>query len=106
MSVVHLQKVGAKIGRTTKAVTGAYVAIVTDEVILANAVSGAFSITLPAAALSLDVLFDIKKIDASGNSVTVDGAGVETIDGQLTQLLTAQWSSITIICNGTAWFIL
>ncbi len=49
---------------------------------------------------------NIKKVDVSVNTVTVDGNASETIDGATTAVLTTQWESITIHCNGTAWFIL
>lgn len=106
MGVVFLTRSGAKTGRNVRTVTTTYSALVTDDVIFADASGGSFTITLPAAAVSTDVRLDIKKIDSSGGVVTVDGSDAETIDGQLTQLLTAQWSSITVVCNGTAWFIL
>jgi hypothetical protein len=37
--------------------------------------------TLPTAASSTGKVFYIKKIDSSANSVIIDGAGAETIDG-------------------------
>jgi hypothetical protein len=38
--------------------------------------------------------------------ITVDGNGSQTIDGALTYALTNQWDSITLVSNGTGWFIL
>lgn len=84
-------------------------AAVTDYTILVDASGGAVTINLPAVATLFNsptgAVFVIKKIDASVNTVTVDGDGSETIDGATTQVLLAQWNSYTIQSNGTAWFI-
>ena len=50
--------------------------------------------------------YQIKKIDASGNAVTIDGNGAETIDGAATQTLGAQYDSMTVFCDGTGWHII
>jgi hypothetical protein len=73
---------------------------------LANATGGAITMNLPAAASATGLIFNIKKIDASANAVTVDPSGAETIDGAATLALTAQWQSTKIQSNGTAWFVL
>jgi len=51
-------------------------------------------------------ILNIKKIDSSGNTVTIDPDGSATIDGQLTQTLTSQFDNITIQYDGTNWHIL
>lgn len=71
-----------------------------------DASGGARIITLPAASQSTRRIYTIKKIDASANTVTIDANAAETIDGAVTQVLTAQWQAITIQCDGTAWFII
>jgi hypothetical protein len=47
----------------------------------------------------------IKKVDASANTVTVDGNAAETIDGVTTKVLSAQYASISIICDGSTWSV-
>lgn len=89
---------------TTK--TASYTATATDSTILCDATSGALTITLPAAASSSGRIFTIKKIDTSGNSITIDGNGSETIDGATSQNLDTQWEAATVQSNGTAWYIL
>ena len=74
--------------------------------VLVNAVGGARTITLPAAANHTHRIYNIVKIDASANAVTIDGAGAETINGAATQTLAVQWNSYTIQSNGTGWFII
>lgn len=64
------------------------------------------TITLPAAADNERTVFTIKKIDSSNHRVTIDANGTETIDGELTVDLKLQYSYITIVCDGTEWFII
>ena len=64
------------------------------------------TITLPTALSARWRKYTIKKIDASANTVTIDAAGAETIDGALTVVLTTQYQSVTIQSNGTGWDII
>lgn len=86
--------------------SGTYTANLLDEVLLCDASGGAFTVTLPSAFTCAGKKFIIKKIDGSANAVTVDGSGIETIDGSLTQVLSSQWDVIEIVCNGADWFII
>lgn len=72
-----------------------YTISATDYTIRANAVGGAITINLPAATGSGRIL-NIKKIDASGFAITVDGSGSETIDGLTTQTISGQYDSMQI----------
>ncbi len=94
---------GLKIGTTNK--TTGYTATLTDDFISADASGGAFTITLPAVATATGKVYYIKKIDATGNPITIDGNGAETIDGAATAIINAQYESITLICNGSTWYI-
>ena len=91
---------------TTTAVTGAVTLDATYHVVLADATSAAFTVTLPAAATNSGRSYHIKKVDASANAVTVDGNGAETIDGTTTKVITTQYDSIHIVCNGSTWHII
>ena len=71
-----------------------------------NATGGAVTATLPTATSAAGKHFTIKKIDASGNAVTVDGDGAETIDGAATYSLATQYKSVTVASNGTSWDII
>jgi hypothetical protein len=75
-----------------------------DTVILANATGGAVTVTLPAVATSEGRQLIVKKIDASANAVTIDGAGSETIDGTTTKSTTTQYALYRIVCDGTYWW--
>ena len=49
--------------------------------------------------------YNIKNL-ASGFSLTVDANGTQTIDASLTFVLSSQYSSVTIISDGSNWFII
>lgn len=83
----------------------AYAVASSDYVILYDPTGGNSTVNLPAAASSSGRVLIIKHSSASGNTVTVDGNGGDLIDGNLTVVL-ASFQSLTIICNGVAWFIL
>lgn len=74
--------------------------------VLVDASGANRTITLPAAVNNVGRIFVIKKIDASANTVTIDGNASETIDGATTQVISTQWASMTIQSNGANWFVL
>jgi hypothetical protein len=93
----------------TSSKTGAYTVTTGDEgdMILCNATSGAFTVTLPAAATAGDgFAVRIKKTDSSTNAVTIDGNGSETIDGQTTYILYNQYDSAHLVCDGSNWHVM
>lgn len=85
--------------------TAAYTATDSDRTILCDATSGAFTVTLPSVSFASGLLLTIKKIDASGNAITIDGFSTEVIDGATTKALATQWASLSLHCDGTAWFV-
>lgn len=81
-----------------------YTATLNDEVILASSTP---TILLPLASTATRKKYIIKKVGVTTQGpVVVDGNGSETIDGALTFHLINQYDSITIICDGTSWFII
>ncbi len=100
-------QVGGSLGMAIVTKTANYSASVNDYTILCNNTSGAITISLPTAVGITGRIYVIKKISAAGNNVIVAGfSGVETIDGNITNTLTAQYSDITIQSDGTSWYIL
>ena len=75
----------------------------TDHTTLCDCTSNAITINLPAAVAG--TRYEIKKTDATSNAVTIDGNGSETIDGATTITINSQYESVTIVCDGTNWFI-
>lgn len=78
-----------------------YSATTSDNTILANTTGGSITVNLPAAA-SATIPISIKKT-ASANSLIIDPAGAETIDGSATATITVQYVSLTLVSDGTNW---
>lgn len=93
------------VGTSVTSKSGAYVALTTDDTILCDALGGAFSITLYAASGNNGKRLTIIKTDSSANAVTVDGNAGETINGETTIDITAQYSAMDLICDGSNWHI-
>jgi len=66
---------------------------------------GAVTITLPAAASHTGRTYFIKKLGTTA-SITVDGNSSETIDGATTAVISTQYESIQIVCDGSNWHII
>lgn len=89
----------------TRTVTASGAVLGDDALILVDASAGPITLSLPAVASSANRRLTVKKIDASGNAVTLDPNGAETIDGAATQTITGQYDALAIACDGTAWWI-
>lgn len=66
--------------------------------------SGAIVIDLPAAASSTDVVVKVKISDAT-NTVTVDAAGADLIDGAGTHVISTLYAMYSYTCDGSNWHI-
>jgi hypothetical protein len=89
-----------------------------DHTILCDATSAAITITLPSVTdnraneaavnenTSVGRILVIKKIDSTGNTVTIDANSTQLIDGAETLVLSAQWQTVTLQCNGSAWYVI
>lgn len=76
------------------------------QVVLWDASSGAKVVDLPPAASNLNTSIVVKKTDNSVNAITINGDGAETIDGSPSINLTSFNESVTLICDGSNWFII
>ena len=76
-----------------------------DIQVICDATSGAIAITLRAVSGLAGYVVKVKKIDSSTNTVTIDGNGSETIDGATTQVISARYTSLSVVCDGTTWHI-
>lgn len=75
-----------------------------DSVVLVNASAGAVTIIPPADVENfVNFMFFIKKIDSSGNIVSINAQG-NNMDGSSTHSLSSQYDSLTIISDGTQWW--
>ncbi len=77
-----------------------------ETIILANASGAGVTIALPVASTCTDRVYTVKKSDSSGNTVTIDPNGSELIEGATTKVISAQYETVTIISDGTAWWII
>ena len=108
---VSLLEVDGAEGLAIETVTGNTTLDTTHSTVLVNA-SGNVTITLPTAASAYNStdgigrIYEIKKIDADADTVTIDGNGSETIDGGTTAVLNVQYESITIQSDGNNWHII
>ena len=104
----HLQTDKTFAGIMSAAKTSAYT-IADDYSIPCNATSAAFTVTLPQANGCPGRIYIIKKIDSSGNAVTVQGSGSEPIDASNTYALASQWKYVVVQSTGSAttgWYII
>ncbi len=63
--------------------------------------------TLPAVSGNSGLWYTFKKTDSASNALTIDADGSELIDGSETNTeVDAQYDTLTIVCNGSAWFII
>ena len=66
---------------------------------------GSRTLTLYAASGNSGRQVKVKKIDSSANTVTIDGNSSEQIDGATTQVISAQYTSLSLVCDGSNWHI-
>lgn len=77
-----------------------------ETIILANASGAGITIALPVASTCTDRVYTVKKTDSSVNTVTLDPNGSELIEGVATKILGTLFETVTIISDGTAWWII
>jgi hypothetical protein len=78
-----------------------------DHTILADATAGPVTVTLPIAAQFFGGRYNVVKVDATANAVTIAAAGGDNIDGAATVVLSQQWASLNFQSDGaTRWVIL
>ena len=94
-------------GHPVKSVTTDYTVADRDYTILGDTTSGPLTVTLPSAGGgSKGHVYNVKKIDATANAVTIAADGAETIDGATTYVINTQYTSRTVISDGIQWWIL
>lgn len=93
------------LNRSIETITADTSALTADShTVLCDCTSGVVTVTLPTASSSLGQIYVFKKIDATGNAMTIDGNGTETIDGATTQSKTTQYDVISVQSDGGAWW--
>lgn len=74
-------------------------------IVLVDASGGSRTVTLYAASGRSGNQVSVKKTDSSANTVTIDGNASETIDASTTQVISAQFTSLSMVCDGSNWHI-
>lgn len=83
--------------------SGPYDIVGTDFLVIGNTTSGSFTVNLPAIPNQGDT-YTVKK-SVAANTLTIGGNG-KNIDGSGSVALTTQYSSRTVIYNGTEWSVI
>lgn len=66
-----------------------------------DASAGDVTITMPTAVAITGEEFDLKRIDDTANTVTINTTSSQTIDGSLTKSLVSQYEDLTVYSNGS-----
>lgn len=80
--------------------------LTTDNTIIrVDATSAPITLTLPSlSSVPVGKYYIVMKIDVSGNAVTVDGSGAETINGASSKSITTQFQTLYLWNSGGGWF--
>jgi len=101
-----IDDIAIDLGMTTEIITGDVTLVETDSTIFVDATNGTVTVTLPPASSFPGKTYNVKKIDVSANTVTIDADGTETIDDSLTQIISTQFDAVTVQSDGTEWWII
>lgn len=91
--------------RALKTLTNNY-SICDNSNFLVDATDHVVTITLPGAEYFSGKDIVIKKIDPSANNVVVVSVSPQTIDGQSQIIINQQYSAISLISDGSNWYLI
>jgi hypothetical protein len=98
----NFQKIGARIATTTPVST-----LATDAIIVVDlSVAGPSTVDLPAGSIGRSLAVVDGGGDAGTNNITIDGNGVQEINGSLTLVLNRNRQGVQLVWNGTEWTIM
>jgi len=100
-------QVAGSLSMAIKSVTANYTVTVSDNTILANTTSTAFTVTLPDPASFAGRIYTIKKIGSGGidKELTISPAS-GTIDGGSSYVIYNDWTYVTLQTDGANWYII
>jgi len=76
------------------------------ETVIADCTANPLSVILPTAADSAGFIIRCKKVDASANTLTLKSLSGDLIEGSASAILSVQYTSLTLTCDGTEWWII
>lgn len=99
---------GKQLRNITAIASATYDLLTTDYILLVNyTATGAVTITLPTAQCEKGRIIQIKDAgNASTNNITVETEGSETIDGDSTLTIGADYMARTLCSDGVNWYII
>jgi len=87
--------------------TATHAMIETDRFVMVDAPNFPIAVTLPLASNCEPHLYCVKKIDSSGNAVTVNRAGSDLIDGATSKTLNSQYDLLLLVTDrASSWHCL
>ena len=89
----------------SKLVTANYTIDDLTEVTNVDATSGPITITLPLISANVGRLVTVRKIDSTGNAVTVQTSGSDLFQGVSSTILGSQWDVLSIDNDGSDWYV-
>lgn len=96
--------------KLTTVTTGTTVLDDTNYYIICDSSTGVITLTLPAASAAFDTDSGREYVikddgDASTNNITIDRAGSDTIDGDTSVVISADYGMVRLVSDGTNWFV-
>lgn len=94
--------------KVTSISSSTYTIASADYFLAINTSSNTVTLTMPAASSNSGRVLKIKDVggNAASNNVIINRAASDTIDGSASVVLESPYAAITLVCNGTGWFIL
>jgi hypothetical protein len=77
-----------------------------NGLVLADATAAALTLTLPAASGNTGLVLEVKKIDVTANTVTVQSAFSEDIDGGGSAVISTSMTALSFASDGSSWWII
>lgn len=96
----------SNVSHPIKTITNDYNVGLGDYTVLCDASSNTLNVKLPSAASGYTQIFNIKKIDLSGNNIHVTTAAANNIDFNITQSITSAGTNLSVQSDGTQYWIL
>lgn len=95
----------SKLGKSVVTITNTGLALTQHacDIVLMSAASSNAAATLPAPTTGATIVF--KRTDSSANTCTITQNTSETIDGAASMQLYYQYESVTLVSDGTNWFV-
>ncbi len=103
-TVMNSVLVSGSFARNTTSTATSTTLTTSNYFVAVDAATSSVNITLPSATSSAGSEFTIKKIDVTTSTVFVlTSTSSQTIDGVASSTISSQWSSVSVISNGSNW---